>query len=156
VTRDSFVEALRATARIACVATIVGAPGCRAEPPQTASNDPQAPPPVSPPESEPTAPRVTVDPGALPTDGSKPSFEALRACESKVATVFSTSNAEPTPETKLCCDALANEALDTGGSEAWMNLRPRCCELLEWATIGCTPWGPPTPPSMPGTRTVLA
>ncbi|NJK31885.1 MAG: hypothetical protein HC927_05435, partial [Deltaproteobacteria bacterium] len=78
--RETFHEALAATARIACVASLVSLTGCRTEPGNSPVPTGGEPPPITPPESEPTPVQATVDPAALPTDGSKPSAEALPAC----------------------------------------------------------------------------
>jgi len=122
---DIMNEALRATARIACCAALIG---------------------CNPTISE---PYVELSPADEYTD-TDTAADPLEACRDAVAETFA-EDLTPTAETEDCCQLIAEEydARELEGLELW-NERNACCQLLGWnGSMACTPWGPPVPPTMP-------
>ncbi len=131
----SHRRALMATARIACVAALVG---CA---PKTVS-------PVGP------AAETPVSTESVPFDDQDQaaSTASVASCEETVEAAFADS-ADPTAvgdDIKACCQTIA-EAVDADPSEDTFAFahREECCTALDWrGSMACTPWGPPTPPAM--------
>jgi hypothetical protein len=130
-----FQEALMATARIACCAGLVGLVAC-----QTKTDDSASDPDTAVADSQPEDQIVVPE---------EPTFDA---CMEAIDAGYSDPNFD-TSELLDCClltteevgyDALYNDP-------QYADLNENCCE--EIMTQGefsgaCTPWGPPTPPSM--------
>ena len=133
--QNSFNEALKATARIACCAGIVGLTACQTKVDDSASDLDTS---VADSQSE--------NPIVVPEE---PTFDA---CMEAIDAGY----ADPEFDTSVlleCCLLTTEEV----GFESLYNdpqyadLNENCCEEImnqgEWSTA-CTPWGPPTPPSM--------
>ena len=134
---NTFEKALRATARVACCAGIVGLTACL---PKSDSSDPETDTALADTAAQPDTPIVVPE---------EPNFEE---CMEAIDAGY----ADPNFDTSvlLDCCLLATEEV---GYDALYNdpeyadLNENCCE--EIASQGefsptCTPWGPPTPPSM--------
>ena len=168
--------ALRAAAKLAFSATIIGCGGGTAvEPANEPSTDEKTP--VATTESTDDALRVRHprrdagvkldtgvegDTGHAPTCGYYPSQACL--CKQVVADAFPDGGTPPPrwspdpapnmpPEVTSCCTLLAHEAdvraqsHDPNGWD-WAE-RDTCCGVIGWnAAATCTPWGPPVPPAM--------
>ena len=147
--QNSFNEALKATARIACCAGIVGLTACQTKVDDSASDlDTE----VADSQSEDNF-ADTGDTASQPEDQivvpEEPTFDA---CMEAIDAGY----ADPEFDTSVlleCCLLTTEEV----GFESLYNdpqyadLNENCCEEImtqgEWSTA-CTPWGPPTPPSM--------
>lgn len=158
--RPSHEHALAATARISC-ATLVWVAACRpstSAPPPVANEDASQPVVVA--EPDPYASDPALDPSL-----TKPPISSARAtieqCQAQVTDVL--SRGALGPEDARCCEALAKNVyspLDTEVDEAtaaersrkdsdhWWSISGSCCSLIGHAEAACTPWGPPTPPSL--------
>ena len=126
---DIMTEALRATARVACCAALIG---CHPSIQEDANSQYAA---------YDTDHYDEIEPTGDPTLGE---------CREHVTEVFA-DGAEPTDTTEACCQAIAEhyDEQDLVGIEEWEE-RWACCELLGWGgTMACSPWGPPVPPAMP-------
>ena len=137
-----FQEALQATARIACCASLVSIVACQTQNEDTASTD--------------TDISATVD-SAEPsieeqiTIPDPPNFDD---CMIAIDEGFSNENFD-TSELLDCCLLTTEEVGfdDLYNNPEFTNLQEDCCAEIaqqgEWSTA-CTPWGPPTPPCMKG------
>ena len=132
--KSAHRRALMATARIACLAALVGC---------TPKTSPQA----GPTAATPTPDIVEPTPDATP----QPTV-AVAECQDTVEKAFA-DGAEPATvgnDIKACCQTIA-EAADAGQLEDQFNFarRGECCTALDWqGSMACTPWGQPTPPTM--------
>lgn len=157
--RDSFTQALRATAKVACAASLLNV-GCKVKTPSQ----------VATPNTSDTAETQTSDTSddtsteILDTGtGSDPAEEAYAECQPLIEDVFANDTFPDadsiSQEIKDCCaltaayyDALAIESgdgmYDYTVIDGWEH-RDQCCAAIEWSdgSTACTPWGPPTPPS---------
>ena len=157
--RDSFTQALKATAKIACAASLLNV-GCRSK---TASQ-------VATPNTNDTAETevsdINEDTGSNTEDtgaNTSTAEEEYAECLPLIEEVFANGDFPETDtisqEVKDCCaltaayyDALAIESgdgmYDYTVIDGW-EYRNQCCSALEWSdgSTACTPWGPPTPPS---------
>lgn len=144
---ETFQRALRATARVACAAALLG---CIAEAPETSDDETDAALEADQfaeadaqwaPEAD-----AAVEPDAtLVAEADASPDTAREDCEEQLAETFSDPEPAPDDTDVACCDLLVEHAD--------LNTEPlaqfQCCELLEWpATAACTPWGPPCPPAM--------
>ena len=136
MTADLMQEALRATARVACCAALIGCGPAKAPPAQT------------------PATQATTTPAEAPTDATESTTSAeptLETCREHVAQTLG-QDKRGTDETKACCVTIAEHynKQHLEGMQQWTE-RMACCELLDWSRGGlaCTPWGPPVPPAMP-------
>ena len=135
--RESFQNALLATARIACCSALFGV-GCETK------DD-------------------TVNTDTASTDTStdtETEMDEVSECEEIVETAFTETWPEGTwPDsseidqaTKDCCQLIAEnyDSLDDWNASMDWEYRDQCCSALDWqgGTNACTPWGPPTPPAM--------
>ena len=143
-----FNEALRATARIACCASLVGLVACQTKAEDSASTSDTSV--AAEPEAQVGEPENQI---VVPEE---PNFEE---CMIAIDAGFADENFDTS--TLLDCCMLTTE--EVGYDELYNNpdyasLQENCCE--EIATQGefssaCTPWGPPTPPSMNTPKEVL-
>ena len=142
----SFNQALRATARIACCAGIVGLTACDTK---LADNSP-----------DPDTALADTDTGLADTDtDTQPDNEIVVPEEpnfEECMDAIDAGYADPEFDTSVLLDCCLL-ATDQVGFDALYNdpeyadLNENCCEEIanqgEWSTA-CTPWGPPMPPSM--------
>ena len=151
---NTFQQALKATARIACCASLVSIVACRTEPPKdnddsfTNVGDKASESYDSAGDYDDTAAPSTNDPIDVPDPAN---FEdCMVAIEAGFADIdFDTS------QLLECCiittETVGYENLHT--NPEYNDLNEDCCgeiaEQGEWSTA-CTPWGPPTPPCMKG------
>ena len=138
--RNSFQKALMATAHITCCASLFGL-GCRTM-------------------------NKNIDTSlSNNTDTSSDNLDstAISSCEEIITEAF-LENTFPDPatistEVKDCCTLTAEYydalALQDDGSYDWTVIdqwthRDSCCSATGWSdgSMACTPWGPPTPPSI--------
>lgn len=135
-----FNEALRATARVACCASLVGLVAC-----QTKAEDSATDASVSEPEAQVAEPEDQI---VVPED---PNFEE---CMTAIDAGFADESFDTS--TLLDCCMLTTE--EVGYEELYNNpdyasLQENCCdEIMQQGEFSsaCTPWGPPTPPCMQG------
>ena len=151
--RESFTKALRATAKIACAASLLNV-GCKNKAPAAvaAPTNTQTSPIEQPLQESPDSPFEN-DSNMDPTESE------FKECQPVISATFA-NDAFPMPEdisqeVKDCCaltaayyDALSFKTGDFALNTEWEN-RNECCSALEWSdgSMACTPWGPPTPPS---------
>ena len=145
---STFEKALRATARIACCAGIVGLTACETK---LASNGPDA--------DTSSADTAFADADTAVADTAQPDNEIVVPDEPNFAECMDAIDAgyaDPEFDTSvlLDCCLLATEQV---GFDALYNdpeyadLNENCCsEIANQGefSAACTPWGPPTPPSM--------
>ena len=85
------------------------------------------------------------------TDGKNYSDTAetsLQECRNLVAQSFLVGTLANS-DTKQCCQRIAEYYDDHLEDLQDWNRRDECCEALDWSgSLACTPWGPPTPPTM--------
>lgn len=148
--RDSFTNALRATAKVACAASLLHM-GCRNKIPAEVAT------PSNTDSSEESNDSSSI--GEHDTNTTRDPTEAeYLECQPIIAEAF-VGGAFPdettSQEVKDCCaltatyyDALSAETGDFNITMEW-EYRNECCSAIEWrgGTMACTPWGPPTPPS---------
>ena len=140
--RVIFQQALHATARVACAAALVG---CVRNVPRTVETGAD---PVQDTGTSDTGSSDTgsSDTGSSDTGSSDTGSSDVQECLDDLATQV---NTEPQDgEIRDCCETVA---MDWGFNGADSQVRTMCCELLDWDGQnfpGCTPWGPPRPPSM--------
>ena len=149
--RESFTKALRATAKIACAASLLNV-GCKSKTPAVAAPTNTQTSPIEQPLQE-TPPPFEKDSDTDPTESE------FKECQPVISATFA-NDAFPMPEdisqeVKDCCaltaayhDALSLKTGDFALNTGWEN-RNECCSALEWSdgSMACTPWGPLTPPS---------
>lgn len=160
--RAIFQQALHATARVACAAALVG---CVRNPPNasvdsatetesgtedtsvdTGSTDTGT-------VDTGTVDTGTTDTGTVDTGVTDTGDPAMQECLDDLASQVGTDPADA--DIRDCCETVA---VDWDFNSASGEVRMMCCELLDWDANnfpGCTPWGPPRPPSM-GARLAAA
>ena len=157
--RKSFTKALRATAKIACAASLLNV-GCKSKTPSevatpsnsTIGSTDQDQPTLEPPSEE-------IDFPSLHSDSDDPTETQYAECQPVISEAFSDDSFpmpdEVSQEVKDCCaltaayyDALTAKTNDFNMVMDWKD-KDQCCSALEWSdgSMACTPWGPPTPPS---------
>ena len=157
--RESFTKALRATAKIACAASLLNV-GCKSKSPAEVAT----PTTVVNQKSVESVPEDDVPSSELQApfehdSDTDPTESEFKECQPVISAAFANdafpTPDEVTPEVKDCCaltaayyDALSFKKNDLNFNMEWGN-RDQCCSALEWSdgSIACTPWGPPTPPS---------
>ena len=81
-----------------------------------------------------------------------PPASELDACRDTVRAAFAANPDDRSEPVKTCCQALADAhdaQMARGASQSDWAERKDCCEALDWTgSMACTPWGPPTPPTM--------
>jgi|TARA_B110000037_G_C16986423_1_gene451229 hypothetical protein len=146
---NTFNEALKATARIACCAGLVGLVACQTKVDDSVSDSNTTPTDT---QSEDNF-ADTGDTASQPEDQiivpEEPTFDV---CMEVIEAGFADPEFD-TSELLDCCILTTEEV----GFESLYNdpqyadLNENCCEEImnqgEWSSA-CTPWGPPTPPSM--------
>ena len=137
---EIFQAALAATARVACCAVLVSC--------QKPSKVPESPSPqmehATQQEEKPSAPKDPVEP-KIPEISKE--FAACNQTIKDFIKIEPVAEQTPSEEVLACCNLQGNE-VEERQHPRWEH-RMECCELLEWqGPIGCTPWGPPTPPQM--------
>jgi len=156
MTNETFLAALKATAKVACCASIISNISCQTQPkknPQLTSMDEassatQQPDDSTSNKSKPENPSISPIPEIKPI---VPQSEEFVQCNETISNFFG-KNPTPVPEsTEIpktvvdCCDLQANAIYDI--STKWSN-RNLCCDIFNWmGPAACTPWGPPMPPS---------
>ena len=125
-----------AAARIACGGALLGCPAASTTPPQATV------------EAASSGDAVRTDaPPAAPTS------EALAACQQTTAAAFPKGEAKDgnvSAEVLACCQMIAADHDSRGLANLgdWAE-RSGCCSAMDWqGSAACTPWGPPTPPTM--------
>ena len=158
--RDSFTKALRATAKIACAASLLNV-GCKNKAPTEIAA------PAKTVDQTLSEPSPEVDGSAAPQMEASneeridrdPTESEFQECQPVIQEEFA-KEAFPraeniSQELKDCCaltaeyyDALSAETGNFNVTMDWEH-RDQCCSAIEWrgGTMACTPWGPPTPPS---------
>ena len=156
---NTFQEALKATARIACCAGLVSIVACRTEPsPQ--NDDAYS-------DADDTAAALTdtagySDTAAVLDTAEPPADEPITVPEPAnfedcmVAIDAGFADEDFDTSTLLDCCILTTEMVgyeDLHNNPDYAELNEDCCaeiaEQGEWSSA-CTPWGPPTPPCMNG------
>jgi hypothetical protein len=131
-------RALRATARIACLTSVIG---CGPKQAPVEAPPVQAQPATVTPQTAAPAPIVQAAPTAA----------TVESCVAVVNKTFETQpgdDFEAPADVKACCQTLA-VATDSKVIDAIPH-RFECCSALDWnGSMACTPWGPPVPPAMP-------
>ena len=141
--RESFQQALMATAKITCCASIFGLSCAPKDKPVLANATPSS--------------DAIEDP--IPKSKINPKQEE---CFELIETSFAQQKGFADPETlsqevKDCCELTAEYydalTIQEDGSQNWTIIsewqhREQCCSAISWQsnTIACTPWGPPIPP----------
>ncbi len=98
-----------------------------------------------------TVPRRTT-PAVAPAKGDNPygapAESATDSCEQTAVAALAASNV--TPEVQACCDSLIKSATaDRGTGHATFRDVYACCQVTQFGSSICSPWGPPAPPRMP-------
>ncbi|MEC8379922.1 MAG: hypothetical protein VXZ96_06360 [Myxococcota bacterium] len=156
---NTFQEALKATARIACCAGLVSIVACRTEPPKKTDDS----------FSSTGDTASAIDDTAL-SSGDTALYDSADSQIDDPITVPDPANFEDCmvaidagfsdddfdTSTLLDCCILTTETVgydDLHNNPEYEDLNENCCaeiaEQGEWSTA-CTPWGPPTPPCMRG------
>jgi hypothetical protein len=147
--RRTFNAALEATMRVACCTALLGTVACK---PKTAS--------VSSPgeaiqqsEEKPGADTDVEAPGTeRPIPEPVSEFpDGFDECKEDLEAFFvDVAPGEPSEKTKACCDSYISHNAESETMSG--TFRYECCALSNWVggSLFCTPWGPPTPPRMPG------
>ena len=158
---DIFQAALSATARIACCAVLVSCQKTpeNPTPPMQEHADQQA---EKPSENQQTAPKEMAEKDKADTKKS----EIVEApapmnteCDPMIEQYFQARQKDPSVEVskeleKCCVDLLSDikkkiEAQPRGEFEPLPNiLHDDCCMITDYRRPGCTPWGPPMPPTL--------
>ena len=149
MTNETFLSALKATAKIACCASIFTSVSC-----QTQQKKIPQPPGIDEPTPEATETKNSPPPVRLPPrmEQISPQSEAFLQCNETITSYFakqdpksiSPANEEIPKDVVECCDLQANIVPDMRAE--WSN-RNECCNIFNWmGPAACTPWGPPTPP----------
>ncbi|MCB9760029.1 MAG: hypothetical protein H6739_09370 [Alphaproteobacteria bacterium] len=163
--RDTFRQALLATARVACAVALVGCVPKTGEPVDSTPTEQTDDTSVTTDDTSATADDTssTTDDTSASTDDTSSttddsgnttddSADPLAECQQEVNAVFGQNGSQqPTPATAECCQTIAEyyDAQSLSGLEQWAE-RDDCCSLLNWqGSLACTPWGPPCPPAMP-------
>jgi hypothetical protein len=163
--RPSHEFALAAAARVSCCAALLSI-ACH----RSSTSSPEE---VEDGELDPVAAPLVVaepdpyqsDPELDPSLRRSPISEArvtLDRCQAEVSAAVQRGPLGPTSES--CCRTLAREvyeqtslegldpeaaaAQQTRDYEIWGGVYDSCCRLVEYSESACSPWGPPTPPSM--------
>ena len=152
---DIFQAALSATARIACCAVLVS---CQKTPetptpPMKEHAEQQA---EQPTEKQQTAPKETATKKSETVEASN---QPKTECDPMIEEYFQARQGDPSVEVseeldKCCVDLLSDikkkiEAQPRGEFEPLPNiLHDDCCMITNYRTAGCTPWGPPMPPTL--------
>ena len=157
--RKSFTNALRATAKIACAASLLNV-SCKSKTPAevAAPNNST----VDTTDEEPLLPEESIEQMNIPNehpDNNDPTETQYAECQPVISEAFSDDSfpmpSEVSQEVKDCCaltaayyDALRVKTNDFNIVMDWKE-KDQCCSALEWSdgSMACTPWGPPTPPS---------
>ena len=157
--RKSFTNALRATAKIACAASLLNV-SCKSKTPTEAAT-----PANNNADSVDQEERLldefpdpTDIPDPFPSD-TDPTETQYAECKPIITEAFADDSfpmpSELSQEVKDCYaltaayyDALTAKTNDFNLVMEWEN-KDQCCSALEWSdgSMACTPWGPPTPPS---------
>jgi hypothetical protein len=145
---DVHLAALRAAAKIALSATVVG---CGASAPAGGTSG-------------------STSSAVVGSDGQQ--AESFDCCEQKLQDAVASDDGGTAglqtlgDELNACCQVMANHYddeynSDAGNPQAWSwgddsNLKRACCSDIHWASATCTPWGPPVPPAMRKLRRTAA
>ena len=155
--RQSFTNALRATAKIACAASLLNV-SCKSKTPTEVALPNNI---DSVDQEERSAgefPEENLLSDSFPPD-TDPTDTQYAECKPIITEAFADDSfpmpSELSQEVKDCCaltaayyDALTAKTNDFNLVMEWEN-KDQCCSALEWSdgSMACTPWGPPTPPS---------
>ena len=155
--RESFTKALRATAKIACAASLLNVSCKNKTPAEVATPDLSQ---TIEMENEDMSSGTPVElPDSIANEPATPSSAEYEACQPIIEEGFAKEefprSENISEEVKDCCaltaeyyDALSSETGNFNVTMDWEH-RDQCCSALDWrgGTMACTPWGPPTPPS---------
>ena len=154
--RESFTNALRATAKIACAASLLHV-GCKSKTPLEVATPNNST--VDTQEQSTKSPTEPTNPLSVPSEDTDPTDTDFSQCQPVITTAFADDSFpmpdEVSQEIKDCCaltaayyDALGAKTTNFNIAMDWEH-RDQCCSALEWSdgSRACTPWGPPTPPS---------
>jgi hypothetical protein len=163
--RPSHEFALAAAARVSCCAALLSIACHRSgtsspDEVEDAELDPGTAPVVVA-EPDPYQSDPELDPSLRPSPVSAVRLE-LERCQAEVSAAVDRGPLGPTSES--CCRMLAKEVYEqaslegmdseaaataqTRDYEIWGGVYGSCCELIQFSESACSPWGPPTPPSM--------
>jgi hypothetical protein len=151
MTSDVMKQALAATARVACLASLTACgPTLQADVKDLVTQLPEDDDAVQPADTD----SVDTDDVDTDTGDAVVTLDTTDVGECLVHTTESFANGDPvTSDTEACCQTLA-QAVD-GGDDSFQQewdldtLRYDCCTVLDWnGSLACTPWGPPAPPKM--------
>ena len=140
----SFNEALRATARVACCAGLVGLVACESKSTESSIDVDKDTAQVVPEEQQITVPE-------------EPTFDA---CMEAIDAGFAAADFDTS--VLLECCLLATEQVgyeNLHNDPQYADLQENCCEEIATQnefSVACTPWGPPIPPSMSKSRPARA
>ena len=157
--RESFTKALRATAKIACAASLLNVSCKTRTSPEVATPKDSSVDLANQEDHTSSDPIEQADlPNQLPAEDD-PTETQYAECQPIITEGFAEESFpmpnEVSQEVKDCCaltaayyDALGAKTTDFSISMDWES-RDQCCSVLEWSdgSRACTPWGPPTPPS---------
>ena len=141
---DIFNKALKATARITCCAGLVGFVACESKSTETSNDEEKDTAQVLPEDQQITVPE-------------EPTFDE---CMEAIDAGFADPDFD-TSELLECC-LLATDQVgydNLYNDPQYADLQENCCEEIARQnefSPACTPWGPPTPPTMPKIRTACA
>lgn len=155
--RESFTKALRATAKIACAASLLNVSCKNKTPAEVATPDLNQTIEMG---NESISSDTSVElQDPIENEASTPSIAEYEACQPIIKEGFAEedfpSSENVSEEVKDCCaltaeyyDALSSETGNFNVTMDWEH-RHQCCSAIDWrgGTMACTPWGPPTPPS---------
>ena len=155
--RQSFTNALRATAKIACAASLLNV-SCKSKTPTEVALPKNIDSVDQEERSADEFPEENLLSDSFPPD-TDPTATQYAECKPIITEAFADDSfpmpTEITQEVKDCCaltaayyDALSAKTNDFNLVMEWEN-KDQCCSALEWSdgSMACTPWGPPTPPS---------
>jgi hypothetical protein len=164
--RPSHEFALAAAARVSCCAALLSI-GCHRsnttspEQADDAELDSGAAPVVVA-EPDPYQSDPNLDPSLRPSPVSEARL-TLDRCQTELTATMG-SGAAFGPQQDSCCRTLAKAVYDSKATEGmdpeaaaqqqardsdtWWSVQGSCCPLINYEEAACTPWGPPTPPSM--------
>jgi hypothetical protein len=132
--QKSFEKALVATARVACCSILFGTISCK---PKTTPNE------ATPPLNDNT--NVNTDDTDTKVEEVAQYPAGFDECVSEFETVFEQLPLNLTDKVMDCCNQYI-EYLEENNTIA--EYKVDCCEVTNFTSTACTPWGPPTPPKM--------
>ena len=135
---EIFMNALAATARIACCAGLVGMIACGEKATDSAEGTDTA--------------EVTDTADTTATQPLAPEEVNFESCTEAINDAFVDAEVDHSPLLECCLLTTEELGYDELYSEENTHIQENCCELIAEQgefSAACTPWGPPTPPAMP-------